>query len=322
MKILITGISGQDGIFLTKLIQKKYKKFSILGTSRNFSTSNFINKIRLDNLSPSQKIKLVSVDLLNKNSINNLLSDFSPNMLFNFTGPSSVYKSLKDPGIEHDIIKIFENITQSLILNKNFCKFFQASTSEMFGLNDNSDTLNETSKFFPNSPYAKGKLSNHKKVKKYSEKYDWNIYSGIMFNHESEYRKDQYLFIKIINAAINIKAQKQNYLTVGSLDHYRDWSYAKEIVEGAFMLTDSGKSYDYVLGSGSCSSIRKVTEIIFNYFNLNYEDYVKVDSTLLRENDPSKIVSDPSKIYNDLGWQTKLKIEDFIELIIDKYISR
>ena len=243
-------------------------------------------------------------------------------MLFNFTGPSSVYKSLKDPGIEHDIIKIFENITQSLILNKNFCKFFQASTSEMFGLNDNSDTLNETSKFYPNSPYAKGKLSNHKKVKKYSEKYDWNIYSGIMFNHESEYRKDQYLFIKIINAAINIKAQKQNYLTVGSLDHYRDWSYAKEIVEGLLRFTDSGKDYDYVLGSGSCSSIRKVTEIIFNYFNLNYEDYVKVDSTLLRENDPSKIVSDPSKIYNDLGWQTKLKIENFIELIIDKYISR
>ena len=320
MKILITGISGQDGIFLTKLIQKKYKEFSILGTSRSLSTSNFINRIKLDTLSPTQTIKLINVNLLNEDSANNLITDFSPDMLFNFTGPSSVYKSLKDPNIESEIIKIFDNITKSLILNKNFCNFFQASPSEMFGLN-NSNNFDEMSKFFPNSPYAKGKLSNHEQVKKYYEKYEWNIHSGIMFNHESEYRKNQYLFMKIINAAISIKSKKQDYLILGSLDYYRDWSYAKEIVEGAFMITTKGKSCDYVLSSGSSSSIREVTKIIFDYFNLNYEDYVRIDSALLRENDSPKILSNPSKIYNELGWKTKLKVEDFIGIIIKNYIN-
>lgn len=316
MKILITGISGQDGIFLSKLIDKNYKNYKIIGVSRNFSTRSFCKKIKLKDDLRTKEIKLLDVNLLNKEYVNKLLNDFRPDMLFNLSGPSSVYESIKNPQIEKDVINIFNNITDSLIANKIFCNFFQASTSEMFGSSSKEMGLDETSKFLPNSPYASGKLKNHYKVRELREKYNWNIYSGIMFNHESEYRKDEYLFMKIINGAYNIKKNKQNSLILGSLDYSRDWSYAEEIVEGFFSLINNGSSCDYVLGSGTHTSIGQVVDIVFSYFDLDYRDHIITNPELLRNNDPIKIYSNPSKIYNELGWKTKLKIEDFVLKII------
>ena len=316
MKILITGISGQDGIFLSKLIDKKYKNYKIIGVSRNFSTTSFCKKIKFKGDFKTKEIKLLNVNLLNKEYVNKLLNDFRPDMLFNLSGPSSVYESIKNPQIEKDVVNIFNNITDSLIANKIFCNFFQASTSEMFGLSSKKMGLDETSKFLPNSPYASGKLKNHYKVRELREKYNWNIYSGIMFNHESEYRKDEYLFMKIINGAYNIKKNKQNNLILGSLDYSRDWSYAEEIVEGFFNLINYGSSYDYVLGSGTHTSIGQVVDIVFTYFDLDYRDHIIINPELLRNNDPIKIYSNPSKIYNELGWKTKLKIEDFVFKIL------
>ncbi|MDA9645440.1 GDP-mannose 4,6-dehydratase [Candidatus Actinomarina] len=321
MKILITGISGQDGVFLTKLITEKYQNASILGISRTISEQEFLLKYKISQLNKFQEIKIIDLDLNNAGLVNKLVNEFKPDYLFNLSGPSSVYESIKKPEIETEIMSTFDNLTKALIKNNNFCNFFQASTSEMYGLNNKTNIYNELSDFMPNSPYALGKLSNHYKVNYLKETYEWNIYSGIMFNHESEYRKSEFLFMKIIEAAYRIQKKEQSELKIGSLSYCRDWSYAEDIAKGILLLTTEGVNYDYVLGSGVGTTIEKVVETIFNMFNLDYKNYVIVDKSILRENDPEIIISDPSKIYTELGWRATKSLEDLIEIMVKSKID-
>ena len=316
MKILITGITGQDGIFLTKHLLSKNANVEIIGISRNSDTSNFLKFAKISSLANHQKLILRNINLLKLNEVSNFIKDFSPDYLFNLSGPSSVYESLKDPRISEEIKLIFNNLTSSLIEQRNFCRFFQASSSEMYG-NNEIKYLNEDVNFSPNSPYAMAKLENHKMVKSLNEKYSWNIYSGIMFNHESEYRKDSYLFMKIINSAYEIKLGNQKSLTLGSLDVIRDWSYAGDIAKGIYQLTTRGKFNNYVLGSGTGTSIKEVVKIVFELFELDYKTYIRVDENLLRPNDPKSIISDPQRIEKEIGWKTTKNIEYIINKIID-----
>lgn len=317
MKILITGISGQDGVFLTRLINKKHVNFRIIGTSRNISKKDFIQIAKQD----IQNLEIVNLELTNFKKVNKLIKDYEPDIVFNLSGPSSVYESILNSNIENEIVTIFENLTKSLIENNNFCKFFQASSSEMYGLNNEEKIYSEKSLFLPNSPYAKGKLDNHKKVKELKEKYNWEIFSGIMFNHESEFRNADYLFMKIINTAMEIKNRSKKHLTIGSLNIVRDWSYAEDIVEGVYEIVMNGKSYDYILGSGIGTSINQVVDIIFTYFELDYKKFTKIDTSILRKNDPEIIISNPHKTEKEIGWTTSKKIEDFLPLIIDKHLA-
>lgn len=321
MKILITGISGQDGIFLTKVIKNSYPNFSILGTSRSMDVNNFLSKSKTNNLSKNQYINIVDVDLENPDEVDSLLKDLIPDYIYNLTGPSSVNKSLKNPELEFTITNIFNNLTNAAIKNQIFCNFYQASTSEMYGLNNKQKLYNENSEFIPNSPYASGKLTNHRKVKYLRDKYSWNIFSGIMFNHESEYRKNDFLFMKIIKAAHKIKNGSKDKLKIGSLDYCRDWSYAEDIAEGIFSITTAGSDYDYVLGSGTGTSIKNLVDIIFKFFDLDYKEYVEIDKNILRKNDPQTIISDPTKIYKELGWKTTHNLEDLIEKTIKNVLS-
>ena len=174
--------------------------------------------------------------MFNKKEVLEFIQFVNPDYVYNLTGPSSVYESIKTPDESiKKITTIFNNLTESLIKSKNFCNFFQSSSSEMFG-NTNESILNENSNFKPNSPYATAKLINHESVINLNKTYDWPIVSGIMFNHESEFRTDNYLFPKIINSAIKIYFKKDDVLEIGSLDYKRDWSYAKDIVEIVIQL--------------------------------------------------------------------------------------
>ena len=316
MKILITGISGQDGIFLTKLIREEYSNFHIVGTSRTLSSNQFLEKIGIGELRENQVINTINLNLENEHKVSEFIADFSPNMIFNLTGPSSVNESIKNPFLENRITKIFDNLINGLLKSKNLCNFYQASTSEMYGLNNKLKIYDETSEFIPNSPYASGKLLNHRKVSSLRNEYNWNIYSGIMFNHESEYRKDEFLFMKIITTAYKIKKNREYKLKLGSLEYCRDWSYAGDIVEGIMLLTKEGTDFDYVLGSGIGTSIQQLVEIIFNLFDLDYKNYVEVDDTILRANDPKVIISNPNKIYKEFGWKTNHTLENFVEKVV------
>ncbi len=309
--ILITGITGQDGIFLTDTILSKEENVNIVGVSRATSSSQFFRKLSFINDLPVDNVNLINIDLNNFEETSNFISDFKPNAVYNLSGPSSPSESIKNKEKYILIESIFNNLTKALIDSKNLCNFFQASSSEMFEENIKGE-LNEQSSFSPNSPYAFYKYKNHLQIKELKKKYGWNIYSGVMFNHESEFRGDEYLIMSLINSAIQIYKGEKNYFNVGSLEYIRDWSFAGDVAEAIFRITNFGKSSNYVIGSGKGNSIRKMIEIIFTKFGLNYEDFIQIDSGLLRPGDPIRIVSNPGRLKKELSWKPQLSFEELI----------
>ena len=250
-----------------------------------------------------------------------MVANVRPNKIFNLSGPSSVYDSFTNPKqTENTILTIFNNLIEVLLSKDMKCNFFQASSSEMFGTNLDGKT-DELSKLEPNSPYAKAKVTNHNKLLGLINDYQWNMTSGIMFNHESEFRENNYLTSKIINTAFQIYKKREDKLIIGSLDYVRDWSFAGDIMEAASILTFNDAKGSYVLGSGVGKSIKDLVQIVFSYFNLDWDKYVVVDNSLLRSGDPKIKISDPSKIFNEYGWKTKLSFEDLIERCIEKKLS-
>jgi len=314
MKYLITGITGQDGLFLTSYL--KGGENNIIGISRNKNNDTFFSSLKyLNNETDLNNIEIKNINLTIIEEVSNLISEYKPDYIFNFSGPSSVYESIENPiESKNQIENIFLNLVSSCSQNNFFPNFFQASSSQMFDLSENK--LNEKSKFLPQSPYAEAKLNVHLKVADLRKKYDWNINSGIMFNHESEFRGDDYLFMKIINIAIKIKENKENKLTVGSLDLIRDWSYAADFTEAIHSIATDPTGDDYVIGSGTGTTIKEVIQIIFGYFDLDWEKYINIDEKLLRKGDSKKIVSEPKKIYEKFNWKTETSVEKLIEKCI------
>ena len=315
-KVLITGISGQDGIFLADKILKNELDTIVYGVSRNIKSVILKLKYLNPNLNKNN-LNLISLDLMDSVKCRDLLVDLRFDQIFNLSGPSNVYDSLKYPTlIKEQIIKIFSNLTEVIIENNMKTNFFQASSSEMFGRNIYGK-LNENSLFNPNSAYAEAKLLNHMKILEYNQNNKCYMTSGIMFNHESEFRDSSFLFMKIINSAIRIKKNNGGNLILGSLDYKRDWSYAKDIVDAMYLINQNPKSKTYVIGSGKSNSVEKLVEIVFQEFNLNYKNYIKVDENLLRKGDPIEICSDPSKLQRDYNWDTKYDFENFVKRILN-----
>jgi len=268
--VLITGITGQDGIFLSKKILSENKKYRIFGTTRGFESKSFFNNLKLITQDINfENISLIPIDLESKIEVEKLISDIKPHMIFHLSGPSSVYESFINPfGTKKTIKLIFNNIIESCVEQKVFPSFFQASSSETFS-KDNDKPLNEQSKFEPRSPYAEAKYELYKKSQELRNLYNWNIKSGIMFNHESQFRGNKYLIMKIINEAIKIKSGKSKNLEVGSLSYVRDWSYADDIAEAIYRINASDLAEDYVIGSGVGNTIEYLIERVFVHLDLD-----------------------------------------------------
>jgi len=313
-KILITGISGQDGIFLTKYLLEKNSDINITGISRSNPEKSIYGKLKYLGHSNFDNINIYNLNLEDKKQVTNFIKDINPDVVYNLSGPSSVYKSFLNSDNKESILNIFNNLTSAIIENKIFPRFFQASSSEMFGISN--EILNENSTFNPNSPYAEAKLINHLKVKELSENYNWPIFSGIMFNHESEFRNKDYLIMKIIKSAKEISINPNKRLTLGSLDYIRDWSYASDTVNAIYEITSRGSSCDYVIGSGVGKTIKEMVNHIFNYFNLDWTNFVDINQSLLRKGDPVKIISDPSKLKMELNWSTKINFNQMLDKCI------
>lgn len=314
-KVLITGISGQDGIFLANKILTNEIDTVVYGVSRN--TQSVFKKLKYLNPNLNKNnLNLISMDLMDSVKCRDLLINLNFDQIYNLSGPSSVYESLKYPTmIKDQIIKIFNNLTEVIIEKNMKTNFFQASSSEMFGININGK-LDENSSFNPNSAYAEAKLLNHIKILEYNQDNKLCMTSGIMFNHESEFRESSFLFMKIINSAIKIKKNNGGNLILGSLDYKRDWSYAKDIVNAMYLINQNPKSKTYVIGSGKSNSIGKLVEIVFQEFNLNYKKHIKIDENLLRKGDPIEICSNPSKLQRDYNWDTIYDFENFVKRIL------
>ena len=177
----------------------------------------------------------------------------------------------------------------------------------------NTGVLDENDLFNPKTQYAISKYKVHQKIVEFNENVNFKMFSGIMFNHESEFRKDKYLIMKIINSAINISRQNQKKLTLGSLEYTRDWTYAEDIASAIYSINLNGSKNSYVIGTGRGYSIEDMVSCVFSSLNLNYEKYIDVDSSLLRKGDPEIIISNPKKIKNELNWNPEYSFEEMIE---------
>jgi len=321
--VLITGITGQDGSFLTShLLQNS--DYQIIGTSREKNNDNFYKKLEYLNVESStvKNLKIVQANALDYESINSVIKNSKIHSVYNLMGPSSVYESVADPfKSSKSIIFSFNNIVKALIENKSFPNFFQTSSSEMFEASVN-EKLNEDSKFNPRSPYASSKLYIHNLISFLRKKYEWKLTSGILFNHESEFRPDNYLIMKIINCAIDIKNKKSNQLELGSLDVIRDWGFAGDHTRAMKMIIENNSGSDYVIGTGIGTSIKEITKLIFNYFDLDFKDYISINKELLRSKDPEKIIANPTKLKSETGWEPSVDIENLIVRCIEYKIQK
>ena len=312
-KALITGITGQGGLFLTSQLLKD-KEYEIVGTSRKKITREFYKKldylgVESDDLN---RISVVECNLLVDQEIASLINSLQPSYIYNLIGPGSVSESIKFPQESSTAIThSFDNLVKGLIDNKNFSPFFQPSSSEMFA-HSSDKKLDENSDFLPLTPYAESKLYCHNSINLYREKYDWQMSCGILFNHESEFRPDSYLIMKIINSAFRIKNGKSKSLTIGSLGLVRDWGYVGDVALAMKKINEDNSSTDYVVGTGVGRSIEDIIKIVFGYLDLDYEKYISIDENILRKNEPKKIIADPRKIKKELDWESFTEFEEII----------
>ena len=317
MKAFITGVTGQDGYYLAKLLlEKGYQVHGIIRRSSNFNTE------RLDSLisdyGTDDTFKLYYSDLLDSSSLNNLINSIMPDEIYNLAAQSHVAVSFKNPLYSAQTsvvgpITLLEAVKNS----EKDIKYYQASSSEMFGGVDKS-SLNESSKFTPKSPYAVGKVFAHEITKVYRESYDIFAVNGILFNHESPFRGETFVTRKITRAVGRIKNNLQNKLTLGNLDAYRDWGFAGDYVNGMYMMMQHSKPDDWVLATGETHSVREFAKIAFDEAGLNYEDYVVTDSKYQRPNEVNHLLGDPSKAKNELGWKLHTSFSDLVKLMVEQ----
>jgi GDPmannose 4,6-dehydratase len=318
--VLITGITGQDGYYLAKnLLESGHR---VHGTIRRTSS---INTYRIDELiskySKDGFIKLHYSDLTDSASISNLITNINPDEVFNLAAQSHVAVSFKNPVYTTQVGTLGSlSVLEAIRSTNKFIKFYQASSSEMFGGEDEV-TLNEESLFDPKSPYAASKVFAHHMTRIYRESYDMFCVNGILFNHESPLRGETFVTRKISRAVGRIVAELQDKLTLGNLDASRDWGFAGDYVLGMIKMMNHSVADDWVLSTGETHTVREFVETAFSYVNLNWEDYVLNDSRYNRPNEVHYLKGDSSKAHEQLGWKPELSFSDLVKLMVDQDIE-
>ena len=316
-KALIIGISGQDGAYLSKeLLDKDYE---VYGTSRDAEVSNFAGLHKLDIFA---KVKLLSMSLIDFRSVLQVISTTNPDEIYNLAGQSSVGLSYFQPVETIESISIGTlNILEVLRFTKMPAKFYNACSSECFG-ETNGTPANELTPFNPKSPYAIAKSTAFWLVSNYREAYNIFACSGILFNHESPMRPKRFVTKKIISAACDIAKKKADYLKIGRIDIKRDWGWAPEYVNAMYSMLQLEKPDDFVIASGVSISLEEFISTAFNFFSLDFRDYVKVENSLIRPTDISESRGNPLKANDKLGWRAKYNYKDVIRMMIEYELDR
>ena len=315
MKALITGITGQDGAYLAELLLEK--GYEVHGTVRRSSS---INTDRIDGLiskySDNNQLSLHYSDLLDSSSITNLLNNIFPDEVYNLAAQSHVSVSFTNPIFTTQIgtlgsISILEAIRH---LDKDV-KFYQASSSEMFG-GSSKELLNEQSLFDAKSPYGASKVFAHEITKIYRESYDLFGVNGILFNHESPMRGETFVTRKITKAVGRIHVGIQERLTLGNLDASRDWGYAKDYVKGMWQMMQYNSPDDWVLATGISKTVREFAKAAFSSVGLNWEDYIDVSEKYFRPNEVDYLLGDATKAREKLSWEPSVNFEELVEIMV------
>ena len=320
MKALITGITGQDGAYLAELLLDK--GYEVHGTVRRSSS---INTERIDGLisrySDDNQLTLHYSDLLDSSSITNLLNSIRPEEVYNLAAQSHVSVSFINPIFTTQIgtlgsISILEGIRH---LNKDV-KFYQASSSEMFG-GASKELLNEKSLFDAKSPYGASKVFAHEITKIYRESYELFGVNGILFNHESPLRGETFVTRKISKAVGRISVGIQERLTLGNLDASRDWGYAKDYVEGMWKMMQYDTAEDWILATGVTKTVKEFAEAAFNVVGLSWENYVDISEKYFRPNEVDYLVGDATKAKNELGWEPTVDFDELVKIMVEHDIT-
>lgn len=317
-KALITGITGQDGAYLAKyLLEQGYAVYGMI--TRRSTPGTW----RLEYLDILNKIKLVKGDLTDTASLMRIISDCRPDEVYNLGAQSFVAASWAQPLLTAEVtglgaMKVLESIRQVC----PEAKFYQASTSELFGGMKEFPVQSETTPFHPRSPYGVAKLFAHYATINYRESYNIFGCCGILFNHESPLRGIEFVTRKVTDAVARIKVGKQKDLHLGNIDAKRDWGFAGDYVKAMHLMLQQDTPDDYVISTGSTSSVREMCKIAFEYVGLNYEDYVVIDPEFYRPAEVEILRGNPEKAQKVLGWKAETSFEDLICMMVDADLKR
>jgi len=314
----ITGITGQDGSYLAEfLLDKGYK---VIGLKRRTS---LICTDRIDQFYDHENFKLEYFDLNDVGSIYRLLLLYKPDEFYNLAAQSHVKVSFELPentvdGIAMGTMRLLEAVRNV----HPICRFYQASSSEMYGDNPNYP-YNEESRFMPASPYANAKVFAHQLMRNYRKSYDMFCCGGILFNHESPRRGETFVTRKITIGAAKIALGIEKELRLGNLDSYRDWGFAGDYVEAMWLMLQQEKADDYVVATGRTYSVREFCEEVFKYASLgDYKNYVIQDPKYFRPHEVPYLLGDASKAKKELGWQAKTDLQKLVEMMYDYDFKR
>lgn len=314
-RALITGITGQDGSYLAELLlEKGYKVFGMVRRSSTESNERISHIM--------DKLELIQGDLTDQNSLLSALQVSNPDEVYNLAAQSFVPTSWNQPILTGGVTALgVTNILEAIRQVNPKIKFYQASSSEMFG-KVQAVPQNEKTPFYPRSPYGVAKVYGHFITVNYRESYDMFACSGILFNHESSRRGLEFVTRKITDGVAKIKLGLAKELRMGNLDAKRDWGFAKDYCEMIWMMLQQKKADDYVIASGETHSVKEFCRIAFSHVGLDYKKYVKIDPRFVRPAEVDLLVGDPSKAKKILGWKAKVSFEELVKMMVDADIER
>ena len=322
---LITGVTGQDGSYLAELLL--HHNYNVIGLYRRSSSFNLE---RLYNVAAHPSFNLVEFDLTDPSSCVSIINQYKPDEIYNLAAQSHVATSFNQPTttFEIDTIGVI-NLLESIRKFSSYTKFYQASTSEMFGSNYSTDSdgnkyQNENTTLLPQSPYAVAKMASHRMIQIYRDAYKLYACSGILFNHESPRRGLNFVTRKITNFIAQLVTNKipsDSKLPLGNLNASRDWGHAKDYVEGMYLMMQQEQPDDYVLSTGVTYTVESFCEKAFNYVNLNYKDYIVIDPELYRPCEVNYLKGDSSKVKSSLGWAPKISFDELVQDMLNSDIA-
>jgi len=318
---LITGITGQDGSYLAEfLLSKGYEVHGIIRRSSTFNTGR-LDPIYEDPHSDKSRLHLHYGDLADASTLARLIGKIEPDEIYNLAAQSHVRVSFDIPEYTTDItatgtVRLLEAIRETGMPSR----FYQASSSEMFGLVQQVPQT-EITPFYPRSPYGCAKVFSHWITVNYRESYGIHASNGILFNHESPRRGETFVTRKITRAVAHIKAGLQSKLYLGNLEAKRDWGYAKEYVEAMWLMLQQDKGDDYVIATNETHSVREFLEAAFEYAGLDWKKHVEKDPRYFRPAEVDLLIGDYDKARRQLGWEPKTKFTDLVKLMVDADIE-
>ncbi len=315
MRALITGITGQDGSYLAEFLLEK--GYEVVGMVRRASTESFE---RIDHI--KDKLTFAQADLLDQLSMLRMIEEHHPDEVYNLAAQSFVPTSWAQPVLtgEFDalgVTKMLEAIRQV----DTKIKFYQASSSEMFGRVQEVPQT-ETTPFYPRSPYGVAKVYGHWITVNYRESYGIHACSGILFNHESPRRGLEFVTRKITDGAARIKLGLADKLALGNLDAKRDWGYAGDYVRAMWLMTQHDPAEDMIIASGETHSVRDFVEAAFSHLDLDYKEYVVTDPRFVRPAEVDLLLGNPEKARKDLGWELTVGFDQLVKMMVDADMKR